>query len=191
MIISLIGLMGALWLKSKSGGEQIGLVLFISGIICLIVLFILAFVGSTNEIALLSASLGLISIGLGFIALGVEAKSDKRHTEILKELKKDVARLPSLIRGDILTPPEQLFEEEMPSEQEYWEDQMLPLFIRRKERRELRKQMERLFEQSERSKEKAQKRLDEDTKKVGYVRGKIFKLEGGIWRIEWGGEYPL
>ncbi len=117
MISSLIRLMSSLWLTSKSRGEIIGLPLIVFGILILISQFALVLSGLTSEIGLLSASLGIISVGLGFIALGVATKSDKRHTELMKELGKAVSLIPTFMKGDILSPSGQVFAEKTRSEQ--------------------------------------------------------------------------
>jgi len=154
-----------LWHQTKTGGEDIGLCFLIIGFSVVILLGSLGLAGVPIEVTLsstlLSLGLALISVGLGFTAVGMSAKSDKRQTELLERLDKNVTMLPLLFRDDILTPSGQ---------------------IAVKAVEELRK---------EQSKEAAQKRLDEDTRKVGHVRGELFQNEDGNWAIHWGGKYPL
>jgi len=103
--------------KTKERGEDIGLAFIILGVLVLFTQFALGLSGLRTEAGLLGASLGLLSVGLGFTAIGMAAKSDKRHTDLLERLDKNVARLPVLLKGDILTPSGQLLAKEMLSEQ--------------------------------------------------------------------------
>jgi len=116
---------------------------------------------ATLSSTLLSLGLALISVGLGFTSVGMSAKSDKRQTDLLERLDKNVAGLPLLFKDDILTPSGH---RAVKAAEELLEGQ---------------------------SKEAAQKRLDEDTRKVGHVRGELFQSEDGTWAIHWGGKYPL
>ena len=106
-----------LWREMKNRGENIGLVFAILGVLLLLIQFALVLLGLRTESGLLGASLGLLSVGLGFIAIGTTAKSDKRHTDLLERLDKNLARLPVLLRGDILTPSGRLLAKEILSEQ--------------------------------------------------------------------------
>lgn len=153
-----------------------GCVFLGSGIVIFILQFALAFTDVTGDIDLLSVSLGCISVGLGFIALSVAAKSDRRHTELMNKLRKEVARIPADV-GDILTLSGRVFEVKTPR-------------MRAQDALEKSKEEAQRKEEAQ-SKEKAKKRLDEDTKNVGFVRGKIYKKEAGKWVISWGGEFPL
>lgn len=109
---------GWLWREIKNRGENIGFPFLFLGVLCLLTEFLLVVLGNLRtESWLLGASLGLISVGLGFVAVGTGAKSDKRHTELLERLDRNVARLPVVLRGDILTPSGQLLAKEMISEQ--------------------------------------------------------------------------
>ena len=65
----------------------------------------------------MGASLGLLSVGLGFIAVGMTAKSDKRYIELLERVDRNVARLPLMLKGDVLTPSGHLLAKEMLGEQ--------------------------------------------------------------------------
>lgn len=102
-----------LWSAMKNRGETIGLNFIILGAVVLLVQFGLVLSGLRTESGLLGASFGLISVGLGFTAIGMAAKSDKRHTDLLERLDKNVARLPTILRADILTPSGHLLAEEM------------------------------------------------------------------------------
>jgi len=105
-----------LWARIQNIGETIGFVFIILGVLALFTQFALVWSGLRTEGGLLGASLGLLSVGLGFIAIGMAAKSDKRHTELLKRLDKNIARLPTLLKNDVLTPSGQLLAKEMLSE---------------------------------------------------------------------------
>ena len=105
-----------LWARIQNIGETIGFVFIILGVLALFTQFALVWSGLRTESGLLGASLGLLSVGLGFIAIGMAAKSDKRHTELLKRLDKNIARLPTLLKNDVLTPSGQLLAKEMLSE---------------------------------------------------------------------------
>ena len=154
-----------LWHQTKTRGEDIGLSFLIIGFSVVILLGSLGLAGvpieATLSSTLLSLGLALISVGLGFTSVGMSAKSDKRQTDLLERLDKNVAELPLLFKGDILTPSGHKAVKAV------------------KELRE------------EQSKEAAQKRLDEDTRKVGHVRGELFQNEDGNWAIHWGGKYSL
>ena len=113
----IVGLLLTLCRLLKERGEAIGLVFIILGIGVLVTLVVLAVSDLKAESWLLGAFLGLLSVGLGFTALGMAAKADKRHTELLERLDKNVERLPVMFRGDILTPTGQLWAKEMLSEQ--------------------------------------------------------------------------
>jgi len=145
----------------KKNGEAIGIPLLLLGCVTLIVAFILTLMGA-EVLYLIGLVLALFSVGLGLTAVGMSAKSDQRQTELLEKLDKNIARLPLMFAGDILTPSAQLLAEGIAKE-----------------------------EASEQSKMAAQKRLDEDAKRVGYVRGEIYQVKNGSWAIAWGGKYPL
>jgi len=109
--------MNKLWTEIQKIGEKIGRIFFIFGVLALLAQFVLVLLGLRTEIGLLGASLGLLSVGLGFIAIGMAAKSDRRHTDLLERLDKNVARLPTLLKNDLLTPSGQLLAKEMLGEQ--------------------------------------------------------------------------
>jgi len=157
------------WGEIKSRGEYIGLVFFVLGLAVLLVQFGLVLYGLRTETGLLAASLGLLSVGLGFIAIGMSTKSDKRYTDLLDKLNRNVANLPQMLKGDSLTP----FGQQMADEAKQ------------------RISQEEKIKRNEQSKIAAQKRLDEDTKKVGFVRGELYQTKDGSWAIAWGGKYPL
>jgi hypothetical protein len=110
-------LLKQVWPEMKNRGETIGLVFLIWGTMVLLAQFALVLSGLRTESGLLGASLGLLSVGLGSIAVGMAAKSDKRHIELLERLDRNVARLPVMLKGDVLTPSGQLLAKEMLSEQ--------------------------------------------------------------------------
>ena len=157
-----------LWHQTKTGGENIGLSFLIIGFSVVILLGSLGLAGvpieATLSSTLLALGLALISVGLGFTSVGMSAKSDKRQTELLERLDKNVAGLPLLFKGDILTPSGHRAVRAVKAVKELREEQ---------------------------SKEAAQKRLDEDYRKVGHVRGELFQNKDGSWSIHWGGKYPL
>lgn len=97
-----------LWHEIKIGGENIGVPLLIIGFSLVVLLGGLGLGGVLIEVTLLFAmlalGLALISVGLGFTSVGMSAKSDKRQTDLLKRLDKNLAGLPLLFKGDILTP---------------------------------------------------------------------------------------
>lgn len=157
------------WDEMKSRGENIGIVFFIFGLAILLVQFGLVLCGLRTETGLLGASLGLLSVGLGFIAIGMSTKSNRRYTDLLDKLNRNVANFPQMLRGDILTP----FGQQMASEAKQ------------------RISQEEKAKRNEQSRIAAQKRLDEDTKMVGFVRGELYQTKDGSWAIAWGGKYPL
>jgi hypothetical protein len=101
----------------KVNGEMVGICLVILGIIPLLAYLGLSLSHKHPGSDLVGISLGLISVGLGFYALGMAAKTDTRYTKVLKRLDENLARLPLMFRNDILTPSGQLAAEEMISEQ--------------------------------------------------------------------------
>lgn len=96
-----------LWHEIKTGGEHIGVPFLIIGFSIVTLLGSLGLAGVSVEVTLLSTLLALglasMSVGLGFISLGISAQSDKRQTDLLERLDKNMAGLPLLFRGDILT----------------------------------------------------------------------------------------
>ena len=162
-------LLKKLWHETKARGEDIGLPLLIIGFLLVIVRFVLVLVGVPTDVILFALGLALISVGLGFTSVGMSAKSDKRQTDLLQNLDKNVATLPLLFKGDILTPSGLTTVEELLEEQS----------------------KEAAQKREEQSKEAAQKRLDDDTGRVGFVRGELFQNEDGTWSIHWGGKHPL
>lgn len=158
-------LLKKLWDGTKARGEDIGLPLLIIGVLLVIVRFVLILVGVITDVTLFALGLALISVGLGFTSVGMSAKSDKRQTDLLRNLDKNVATLPLLFKGDVLTPSGLTTVENLLEEQSK--------------------------EAAQKSKEAAQKRLNDDTRKVGYVRGELFQHEDGTWSIHWGGKHPL
>ncbi len=100
----------------KENGEAVGILFLALGILLIFVAFIFTLM-DTEVIYLLSLGLASISAGLGLISIGASAKSDSRHTELLESLDKNVARLPLMLKGDVLSPSGQLIAKEMISEQ--------------------------------------------------------------------------
>ena len=111
------GSLKKLWERTKARGEDIGLPFLIIGGLLVIVRFILILVGAITDITLFVLGLALISAGLGFTSVGMSAKSDKRQTDLLKELDKKVSALPLIFKGDILTPPGQVAVKDLLEEQ--------------------------------------------------------------------------
>ncbi|HJX68847.1 MAG TPA: hypothetical protein VJ406_01330, partial [Dehalococcoidia bacterium] len=110
-----------LWHRIKIEGEHIGVPFLIIGFSIVILLGSLGLAGVSIEVTLLSTllalGLALISVGLGFTSVGISAQSDKRQTELLKRLDENVAELPLLFKGDILTPSGHRAVEELHKEQ--------------------------------------------------------------------------
>jgi len=110
-------LLKKLWDGTKAIGEDIGLPLLIIGVLLVIFRFVLTLVGVPTDVTLFALGLALISVGLGFTSVGMSAKSDKRQTDLLKELDKKVSALPLIIKGDTLTQPGQVAVKELLEEQ--------------------------------------------------------------------------
>lgn len=106
-----------LWHTIKRRGEDRGLPFLILGCLCILLQFVLVLTGLRAETSLLGVAFGLISVGLGFTAIGMGTKSDKRHTDLLERLDKNVARLPLLLKDDMLTPSGQLLAKELLGDQ--------------------------------------------------------------------------
>jgi len=157
---------------AKARGEDIGLPLLIIGGLLVVLRFALVFIGVPSDVTLFALGLALISVGLGFTSLGMSAKSDKRHTDLLTMLDKKVTALPTMFRGDVLTPQGQAAMRALHQEQS-------------------KEAAQKRLDEDTQSKAEAQARLDEDTKKVGYVRGEVFQNDDGTWSIHWGGKHPL
>lgn len=158
------------WDEIKIRGENIGLPFFLLGVVILLTLFGLNIAGIYSEIWLLGASLGLLSLGLGFTAIGMSAKSDRRHTELLERLDRNVLEV---LKQDTIEPSKE------------------PIVVTPKVGIGMVGVGKSKVEVKKRTKEETQKRLDEDTERTGYVRGEIYQLEDGSWGIHWGGKYPL
>ena len=73
------------WTKTKEQGEGAGIGLLLLGIVLLLICVALSFT-TYDETWLLGISIGTISIGLGFIALGMSAKTDKYVQMMLSSL---------------------------------------------------------------------------------------------------------
>jgi hypothetical protein len=101
----------------KSRATMIGGVFLIFGLGLLIWQFILVLLGLRPETGSLGLSLGLLSVGLAFIAIGISSEADKRQTDLLKRIDTGVRLWPTLVKGDLLTPPGQAAAKEAMSEQ--------------------------------------------------------------------------
>ena len=167
----------AAWHETKDRGENIGLVLIILGALLMLVQFALVLLGLRAEMGLLAASLGLISVGLGFVAVGMSAKSDKKYTDILNRVDRNVGQI--LGKYEAYDVASDTIEELVGDVTVKVEPAAAATDLRGKVTVE------------KKTKAAAQKRLDEDTKRVGFVRGEVYQLEDGSWGIHWGGKYPL
>ncbi len=90
--------------------------LLILGFVTLVVAFILTLMGAEVPY-LIGIVLALFSVGLGFIAVGMSYKTDERHTQLLGRIDKNIAWLPLMFSGDILSPSGILIAKERTSEQ--------------------------------------------------------------------------
>ena len=100
-------------------GTLLGICCIILGGLVLITAVVLMFKDMDAQAIglLVGLVLGLFSIGLGLIAISISSKSDQRYTIILEEMNKNISRLPTLLKDDILTPPGQVLAREMATEQ--------------------------------------------------------------------------
>lgn len=167
------------WNQIKIRLEPVGFIILVIGIAVLLVA-VIAPIKTDLQINLLGISLALSSVGLGLVAIGISAKSDIRHTEILSRMDANLTRVldyyepsedklefpPDLSKNVVIKPPPATA----------YADVAAPRVE---------------VTTPELSRAKAQARLDADTKKVGYVRGELFQKEDGSWAIHWGGKYPL
>lgn len=105
--------------KVKDNVKIIALAFIIPGIVAMLLNFgFILYYGLEAKTELFALSLGLLSVGLAILAIGMNAKSDKRYTELFERLNSNVARIPLImLKGDILTPPGQIIAKEMLSEQ--------------------------------------------------------------------------
>ena len=169
-----------LWNEIKDRGEAIGLAFLILGIVILFVLFGLELSRLQSERGfLLGASLGLLSVGLGFIAIGMSAKSDRRHSDLLQRLDRNLLKVLDQFEPELDTVESPKVQTITPK----------PVEVKTGVGKARVEVGEPKVEKG--SKKEAQKRLDEDTKRVGYIRGEIYQLEDGTWGVQWGGKYPL
>lgn len=165
------------WHEIKDRGENIGLVFILLGALLLLAQFALVLSGLRTEIGLLAASLGLLSIGLGSVAVGMAAKFDKKYTDILNRLDRNVFQI--LSKYEAYDVALDTIEEPVGGVTVKVEPAAAATDLRGKVTVE------------NKTKATAQKRLDEDTNRVGFVRGEVYQLEDGSWGIHWGGKYPL
>jgi hypothetical protein len=103
VLIPIVKYLYELWYDIKIRGETIGIKFIIFGFVAMIVSSVTS-AGEPTKSNLATIGLALIAVGLGFISIGVSTKSDKRQTDLLEKLNENVARLPLLFNGDILTP---------------------------------------------------------------------------------------
>ena len=102
----------------KTIARPVGLVFSITAFFFLFFESILSLVGILAfDFKLAALLFGMLSVGLGLIAIDISAKADERHTDLLERLDKNVARLPALFKGDVLTPPGQLLAKDIFSKQ--------------------------------------------------------------------------
>jgi len=156
------------WHEMKDKGENVGIIFFILGFLLLAIIFALLLSGKRTEIDFLAISIGLISLGLGFTAIGMSAKLDKHILKVLDQFE---------MQSDKVEPPKVQTITPRPVEIKTGVGKLTVEVGKPRPEKG--------------SKEAAQKRLDEDTKKVGYVRGEVYQLKDGGWGIAWGGKYPL
>jgi hypothetical protein len=101
----------------KGRATMIAGAFLIPGVGLLIFQFILVLMRVGAQTGLLGLSLGLLSVGLALIAIGIGSEADKRQTELLKRIDTSVRLWPTLLKGDLLTPPGQVAAKEAMSEQ--------------------------------------------------------------------------
>lgn len=79
------------WIVTKQKAETAGIRILLLGLVFLIIAACLVVCVKTYDSTwLLQVSLGTISLGLGFAAIGMSTKSDKKYTTILKRLNKNM-----------------------------------------------------------------------------------------------------
>jgi hypothetical protein len=100
-------------------GVLLGVFFIILGGIALIaaVVFVLKNMDAQAIGLLTELALGSFSVGLGIIAISISVKSDQRYTTVLERIDENITRLPTLLKGDILTPSGQLAAREVLTEQ--------------------------------------------------------------------------
>lgn len=116
-LISMRKFLDEMWYYIKIRGERLGIRFLIAGLVVLIVSVSLRSANESTKTTLLALGLSLMSVGLGFISVGISANADRRQTALLQRLDRNVAQLPSLIKGDILTPSGQIVAKKMLEEQ--------------------------------------------------------------------------
>lgn len=100
-------------------GDLLGIFFLISGVFALVAAFVYTLMDMDVQVIgnTIGLMLGLFSVGLGLIAFSMSARSDQRYTVLLERLDKNVTRLPTLLKNDILTPSGRLLANEMLTEQ--------------------------------------------------------------------------
>jgi len=127
---------------------------------------------------LIGICLGILSVGLACLAIVLSKKADRKYTEILRRVDKNIA----FVRDNL---------KRLDREKDMIKDTTGNVIVKPLPAELRLKTYPPEVKVEKKSKEAAQKRLDEDTQKVGYVRGEIYQLEDGSWGIAWGGKYPL
>ena len=105
----------------KERGEIIGQVFFVQGFVLLVAAVIITITGTEKypflDLILVGLAIGSFSLWLGFTAVGMAYKTDERHTQLLGRIDKNIAWLPLMFSGDILSPSGILIAKERASEQ--------------------------------------------------------------------------
>lgn len=99
------------WTKAKRQGEDSGVGFLVLGIALLILSAILSLFQSSEATWVLGISLGAISVGLGFVAMGMSTKSDERYTALFERIDKNIMYIPLMFKDDLLKPGSQALKE--------------------------------------------------------------------------------
>lgn len=100
-------------------GARLGIFFFIlgGGVLITAVVFMFKDMDAQAIGWLIGLALGSFSVGLGLIAISISVESDQRYTIILEKIDKNLTRLPTMLKGDVLTPSGQLMAKETLTEQ--------------------------------------------------------------------------
>lgn len=105
----------------KERGETIGQVFFVLGFVLLVTAVIISITVTDKyrflDLMLVGLAIGSFSLWLGFTAVGMVHKTDERHTQLLGRIDNNIAWLPLMFSGDILSPSGILIAKERASEQ--------------------------------------------------------------------------
>jgi len=95
------------WDSIKKSARLLGFIMLSLGVLALIVAFFLTVFHkpATETIGLM---LGLFSVGLGCMAIDIATTSDSKYTILLNQLTQSVAKLPTMLKNDMLSPSGQL-----------------------------------------------------------------------------------